>query len=65
MVVLLNYFALFAVNWNKTFVADTAKTEVKIYFMHIVYSYIKKFKTRIGLFEIQRIRIKQQNLNRG
>lgn len=38
----LNYFALFTVNWNKTFVADTAKTEVKIIFMHIVYSYIEK-----------------------
>lgn len=45
----LNYFALFAVSWNKTFVADTASTEVKMYFMHIVYSYIKKFKNAYKL----------------
>lgn len=38
----LNYFALFTVNWNKTFVANTDKTEVKIYFMHIVNSYFEK-----------------------
>lgn len=38
----LNYFVLFMVNWNKIFVVDIVKIEVKIYFMYIVYSYIEK-----------------------
>lgn len=38
----LNYFVLFMVNWNKIFVVDLVKIEVKIYLMYIVYSYIEK-----------------------
>lgn len=49
----LNYFVLFMVNWNKIFVVDIVKIEVKIYFMYIVYSYIEKsLKMCISLFEI-------------